>query len=569
MSVMSQFCKECKALRDMECESALFGKPPQLLALSWSRARTRMKKTTKGVTHSQFVDNTKTAADHIISLRHILDDGTREVVEYRLVSIVRHVGSNTQSGHFVSFLKTHGKGCCKFDDRKVTLQKQDIRAKNNKTVLLVYERKEPNVQQPSASKRVSGLGWLLEQTVGMKGDIPPDADTLGKLAHAIAQTNGKFQLHKAQNLVKKLWSMAQAGEPVVMEGSNGLFFGLTKNKLITQGGTYDADEGLVVSRMGTNCVRARVAQAPNHRSARRSNKRKGCRVDDRTNNKRQRRKRKGIPPVYVRWYLVKEIMESLLHTEKTSDIVKEYYMYPIAEQGYWRLKICRYDDDIEFAIKQHLKDNSANELPLLNGDGKRVMTDLSKLKAYHPFRRYIALVDSIIKRKLREYVDSDAYGHVSNIVGVTSLPPFCQKQCWHTDFQITSELATHITTNDMLVPLNGILAVDACRIHFKKGSHNAVLQHALKKNGHFHSRGSDGFARAEPSLLKAVEEQCEEITVKLDKGDIVLFSSLLVHCGSYYWSRNVRVYFEMDLKRCKRPGNSLFLFVPHTETVGY
>eukprot|EP00466_Bigelowiella_natans_P013360 jgi/Bigna1/75413/fgenesh1_pg.34_\ len=556
--VLSKFCKKCRTMREMECHSHSIGQPPKLLVLSWDRVGVGRK--------NIFVDQTRTHADNIVHLRC---DGER-VVEHQLESIVRHVGSSAESG------------CCKFDDSKVNLQKQEISAKNNKTVFSVHERKECNVQQPSHAACVSGLEWVLEQTVGTKTTLGAEMNTLGKLASTLDVKDESVILEKAQNLVRELRSTAQAGTPVLLQDDEGNFFGLTKKKLVTEVDIHDADEGLVVSRTGVNCLRARVA------TKKRKTKRKKCHDNDRVNKKskrerseknqfrHERRPKKPSPPVHVkpppppvhvRWCLMEQFVASAFQTPSVSKIVRQHCAHPMAEDGHWKPKICRCDEDVEFAIEQHTSDNLDSSLPLSNGDSKRVMTELSKLKSRHPFLKHVTLVNSTTKRRLREHVDSDAHGNISNIVGITSLPPRCRKQHWHTDFQVTSELATVMTANDLLVPLNGLLAVDACRVHFRKGSHKVILQHALKKNGHFCSRSGDGLARVDPSLLQVTEEQCEEVTVQLDEGDVLLFSSPLVHSGSCCHAQNNRMFFEIDLKKVKRPENSLFLFTPHNEEI--
>lgn len=167
-----------------------------------------------------------------------------------------------------------------------------------------------------------------------------------------------------------------------------------------------------------------------------------------------------------------------------------------------------------------------NELSRRN-DSKRRQTNLPRKSK--PLRNFVGGIEAYLRQQFPNLTPADWV--------VLTSEPGCQAQAAHTDYVPTTSF---LTTGN--VPVNVLVALqDGTKLYVWPRSHTVVLQEV----------GGD-----------VVEGQpIEKKPVFLQKGDLLLFSGLLVHAGAEYPKRNCRLHCYLDAGH--RPPNRTFLVEKH------
>lgn len=130
--------------------------------------------------------------------------------------------------------------------------------------------------------------------------------------------------------------------------------------------------------------------------------------------------------------------------------------------------------------------------------------------------------------------------HATDFVALESLPG-CQIQAAHTDYIPDAAL---LDTTDDTVPLLAVIALQpATTLDVWPGSHRLVRRLRL--------------TRHTPKVTRR--------TVRLNIGDVIVFRGDLIHAGSAYASRNLRLHAYIDHLLVPRPPNRTWTIQRHAE----
>lgn len=133
---------------------------------------------------------------------------------------------------------------------------------------------------------------------------------------------------------------------------------------------------------------------------------------------------------------------------------------------------------------------------------------------------------------------------VGGLVALESLPG-CGRQAAHCDYVPTPEL---LATRDEEIPLLALIALEPhTRLDVWPASHRII-------------RGAPHTRSTSPSLRK---------TLDLEPGDLVIFRADLVHAGSAYDRRNIRLHAYLDSPAVPRVPNRTWVIHQHADLSTY
>ena len=155
-------------------------------------------------------------------------------------------------------------------------------------------------------------------------------------------------------------------------------------------------------------------------------------------------------------------------------------------------------------------------------------------------RRQADFPDTVGLQALLESVSGSGSRQATDFVALESLPG-CQAQAAHTDYVPDAAL---LDTTDDTVPLLAVIALQpATTLEVWPGSHHLIRRARL--------------TRHTPKVTRR--------TVRLNVGDVIVFRGDLIHAGSPYTSRNLRLHAYIDHPSVPRPPNKTWAIQRHAE----
>lgn len=143
-----------------------------------------------------------------------------------------------------------------------------------------------------------------------------------------------------------------------------------------------------------------------------------------------------------------------------------------------------------------------------------------------------------LRRGIAERLDA-LIGRTSNDFVILESRPGCQIQAAHTDYVPDDALRS---TSDDTVPLLAVIALQpATTLEVWPASHRLIRRTRL--------------TRVTPKIARH--------TITLGTGDVIIFRGDLVHAGSPYAARNIRLHAYIDHPTVPRPSNRTWTIERH------